>query len=237
MDSVFFDTPLSEFGAAQAKDLHEFLSNVDNKRILSDDQKLVFDLLNGEESSEVSSVFVVSNLRRALQTAVVATWNRFKKSDDKMKILSSLQEISRNVDTQSLLAFKEMPRYSFEESEKVIGSEFSRQKHIDTSENYGNKGIFGSGERRLMDFCQWSFLREEDVIVVAGGHSLWFRLFFDKYLPKNDPHQARTSKMANCGVVVFDLHAHTDNTRISNFVIDPASIEVLYGGFISKKKM
>jgi hypothetical protein len=55
-----------------------------------------------------TSVVTSSNLRRATQTAVVALWDRLQpdpstgRFHEEIKILSSLQEVSRNVDTLSL---------------------------------------------------------------------------------------------------------------------------------------
>jgi hypothetical protein len=50
----------------------------------------------------VSSVIVTSTLRRAVSTTVLCLWPRIEKNNEKVHLLSSLQEISRNVDTRAL---------------------------------------------------------------------------------------------------------------------------------------
>jgi hypothetical protein len=50
------------------------------------------------------------------------------------------------------------------------------------------------------EFCQWTFERPEDTIIVGGGHSLYFREFFRTFLPKSFDHAAKNQKMVNCGM-------------------------------------
>eukprot|EP00121_Abeoforma_whisleri_P002827 Awhi_evm1s2543 len=50
--------------------------------------------------------------------------------------------------------------------------------------NLGNKAVLGSsGLERMKGFCNWAFNRNENTIIVGGGHSLWFKKFFNKNLP------------------------------------------------------
>jgi hypothetical protein len=47
-------------------------------------------------------------------------------------------------------------------------------------------------------------------VIVCAGHSLWFKHFFNTYLPKDAPgatevHDAKDCKLKNGGCVAFDL--------------------------------
>ena len=83
---------------------------------------------------------------------------------------------------------------------------------------------------RLMHFAQWALERPEQTIVV-GGHSLWFKNFFQLYLPKDVDHPAKKRKIVNCGAVAFDLQLRRGAGGAPAYRIDPDSIRVVYGGF------
>ena len=120
----------------------------------------------------------------------------------------------------------------------------------------GNKGLGFRGAHRLVDFARWCSERPEKTIVVAG-HSLWFRSFFQAFLPPGVEHTCKKRKIVNCGVVGFTLQAgrglyHYSSLRPLTSLaalglqvgrdadgldlqrIDPESISVVYGGFASK---
>lgn len=95
----------------------------------------------------------------------------------------------------------------------------------------GNKPINTNGLIRMMEFCDFVFsgsVKEEYIIV--GGHSIWFRYFFQNYLPYSVHHDAKKKKIVNCGIVAFDL-LKADTKRGSKYMIDPKSIKIVYGGF------
>ena len=50
-------------------------------------------------------------------------------------------------------------------------------------------------------------------------------------LPFNSTHRAKTHKMTNSGVVAFDIYKPVSGKTVC---IDPASMEVVYGGFTTK---
>ena len=81
-------------------------------------------------------------------------------------------------------------------------------------------------------FCEFLFspsVQEEYVII--GGHSLWFRSFFLTFLPYEMSHISKQKKIVNGGVVAFDLIKARTRHGTNHFMIDPKSIEVVYGGF------
>lgn len=83
----------------------------------------------------------------------------------------------------------------------------------------------------MTDFSKHVFssaVREEHVIV--GGHSLWFRSFFQNFLPFNVKHVSKEKKIVNGGVVAFELVKATTQYG-DKFMIDPKTIKVVYGGF------
>ena len=84
-----------------------------------------------------------------------------------------------------------------------------------------------------MHFAQWALERPEQTIVV-GGHSLWFKNFFQLYLPKDVDHPAKKRKIVNCGAVGFSLQTGRASDGSLRHRIDPASISVICGGFASK---
>ena len=135
-----------------------------------------------------------------------------------MHILSSLQEISPNVDTLSIT-----PAYT---SPVLPGLGL----RYENSGNRGNKAVRGNGGPRMAAFAAWAFERPGREAVVATGHSLWLRSFMDMYLPRGAAHDARRKKVANCAVVAFTLQ----RGRVGDatvYRIPPESIAMLYGGY------
>lgn len=181
-------------------------------------------------------MIVSSTLRRAISTTTIALWSRVDKTGEKIHLLSSLQEISRNVDTRALSAANEIADLPFS---RIIGhctpevGTFNPDTIYDTSGNIGNKTRSFYGIKRLKSFNEWIFQRDESVII-AGGHSLWFKNFFQTYLPHKTVHDAKTKKIANSGAVSFTIYRAEDVDGCSLYRIDPESIEVLYGGFTTK---
>eukprot|EP00475_Leptophrys_vorax_P028472 TRINITY_DN4119_c0_g1_i1.p1 TRINITY_DN4119_c0_g1~~TRINITY_DN4119_c0_g1_i1.p1 ORF type:complete len:346 (-),score=100.58 TRINITY_DN4119_c0_g1_i1:101-1138(-) len=225
-DSVLFDTPLSQLGLEQAAKLVEFL---DKFELTGKDPRIdrAVSILRGESQEDV--VITVSNLRRAIQTAAVGLSLRTRKGKtDKYLIMSALQEMSRNVDTQSWLPPRQPPNYDLGVDHIVKVD----PKIFDGRFNNGNKKINSKGCDRQKDFARWAFSQQQDVILVIG-HSLWFKNFFKNFLPQFSLHESKKNKMVNCGVVVFDLQKGTQKGQ-DLFRIDQSSIKVVYGGFAKK---
>lgn len=238
MDSKFLDSPLNYEGIAQALELRRFLesdmhpeSKDDSK---NDDRKRdLFEIMRGERER---SVIVTSSLRRAISTTTLAFWPRIEKTGEKIFILSSLQEISRNIDTRALSKAKEVADLPFSRIMPychLSGGDFSPDEVYDTSENYGNKTRSFYGGKRLTSFNEWIFQREETVII-AGGHSLWFKNYFQTYMPHHADHDAKMKKITNSGAVSFTVYRAEDSEGAAQYRIEPGSIEVLYGGFTTK---
>jgi hypothetical protein len=95
----------------------------------------------------------------------------------------------------------------------------------------GNKPINTNGLKRMLDFCEFVFspsVKESHVIV--GGHSIWFRSFFNMFLPYSVHHVSKNKKIVNGGVVTFEL-MKAETRRGPKYMIDPKTIRVVYGGF------
>ena len=178
-----------------------------------------------------SSIIVSSNLRRAVSTTTIALWPRIKRVNEKIIILSSLQEISRNVDTIAITGYRKYPQISnLGKNCNETDSTFNPVNVYDVTENNGNKNSSFTGIKRLKAFNEWVFKRNENVIIV-GGHSGWFRHFFQTFLPFSLEHISKKQKIANSGVVSFNLHRANLPDGTSRYRIDPESIIVIYRGF------
>lgn len=238
-DSIFFDSPLSEVGIRQGWDLMKFLASQPEKAL---DQatvsKRVKDLTVIEMVSIIrqdagKSIVVSSILRRAISTGFLCLSPRFLKTPkekDKMQLMTSLQEISRNVDTLSLTPAQKSPQIPAAEGKlKHMGdilSHFYRTR-FDKRHNTGNKTLRQKAIKRQEQFVKWMLEQRETDCIIICGHSLWFREFFKSYLPKSSKHIARNNKMVNCGCIAFDFYKDSKNVHR----IPPESIMEIYGGF------
>mmetsp|Transcript_18928 Transcript_18928/g.39381 ORF Transcript_18928/g.39381 Transcript_18928/m.39381 type:complete len:174 (+) Transcript_18928:217-738(+) len=154
---------------------------------------------------------------------------------DKIVLMTSLQEISRNVDTLALTPARSLPQVpAAEAAMRNMGdlmSHFYRTR-LEKRWNEGNKTIKRKAYKRQEQFVSWVFDQTDNTdCIIVCGHSLWFREFFKSYLPKACVHVAKTSKMVNCGVVAFDLYKDSQVLRIN-----PDSVKEVYGGFEVKGK-
>jgi len=194
-DSVFLDSPLSQEGIDQAQSLADFIE----KKEQDPDEKVekYRQILMGEGESIVCT----SNLRRAIATTTIGLWPRFRKGGEQIHVLSTLQESSRNVDTMALSRPDSVPPLSV--TQTTLGNEFDTSKVYITSENKGNKPICQKGKTRMFEFCDWVFNSNGSSVVIAGGHSLWFRNFFKSFLPHASSHPAKKAKIKNGGAVAF----------------------------------
>merc|ERR1719329_1809018 len=213
-DSVFIDSGLSKTGINQAKKLQEMIKNQPD---VADDKDASRALasLRGDRGAD-SSVLVSSNHRRAMSTGSIALWPRLKRTNEKIIVLSALQEMSRNVDTNALAdkgALPSMPEF------KVALPNIKAGQVLDPRQSLGNKSLKSTALPRMEDFCAWCFERKESVIIVSSGHSLYFKNFFKVFMPKNAQHHAKEKKMVNCGVVSFKLEMgqHPNSGRAMNF--------------------
>jgi hypothetical protein len=114
-----------------------------------------------------------------------------------------------------------------------IKGSFDPTSIYDVTENNGNKTTGFYGIKRFQAFNSWVFNRSESTIIV-GGHSLWFKYFFQTYLPHASDHPAKSQKIVNSGVVSFVLHRVDGNDVNPSYRIDPNSVVNIYGGFSAK---
>lgn len=176
-------------------------------------------------------MIVTSNLRRAIETGTIAFQNRISETGEGVGILSCLQEISRNFDANALAEVGKIPDMHVILKNLSV-KEFDPEKTFTTKENYGNKTLQSTGLIRMEEFCTWAMTREQSqTIIVASGHSLWFRNFFRAFLPANVDHIGKNKKMLNCAIVSFDL-VQTENDK---FMVDPESMDVIFKGFEGPK--
>jgi broad specificity phosphatase PhoE len=232
--SIFIDSPLNMEGFLQAADLAKYVQSLDSAAGQSEDVVDLLDTLRGHSSR--SSVIVSSQLRRAVATTTVALWPRVHKTHEKIHILSSLQEISRNVDTYAVSPPKAIADLPFDRLRPFCSPEEPFQHEIvyETTENFGNKTRSFYGLKRLKAFNEWIFARKEDVIIV-GGHSLWFRYFFQTFLPHSIDHPSKKQKITNSGVIAFDLYYYFNEQDGEKYYrVEPTSMKTVYGGYTSK---
>ncbi len=146
-----------------------------------------------------------------------------------------MQEISPNVDTIALSKAKDVADLPFVRLTKHCNS--STRANIkdvyDASESFGNKTYSFNGIKRLRAFNEWVFKRDESIIIV-GGHSIWFRSFFQTFLPFSSTHDAKKKKIVNSGVVAFELSSVQDTDGSYIYRIAPESVLTLHGGFEKK---
>jgi len=228
-DSVFWDSPLSPLGIRQAVQLSAWIEH-------SHPNNTHAAILRG--NSDTPSVVCVSNLRRAVSTVLTGLSGRLiRNSKEQVNVLSSAQEITRNIDGYTLSPPGGYPSPSWIETQqpeldRVVSGLYSADR-LNGEHNKGQKTLFGStanGLYRMIEFCDYSFNTCPANTIILGGHSLWFREFFKNFLPFSSSHQAKSQKIVNCGIIAFDLIA----TTTGGYAIDPESIQTVYGGYEEK---
>jgi len=251
MDSWFYDSPLSYLGLQQVDDLAKFLkkypSNNNHTTTLKVDtntnnnmnNEYLLSVLRSDPSAPKSKM-VASNLRRAISTLAGGFRLRLsRRPEEKILVLPSLQEISRNPDTLSITPPHTPVSASWiDKDSKICDFRSIFTKQLDVSLHTGNKPIDTNGLKRMTAFCDYIFQNLEEDHVVVGGHSIWFRSFFRTFLPYTIDHKSKTRKIVNCGIIAIRLMKTTttsdnnkNNTVEAKYMIDPQSITVVYGGF------
>ena len=195
------------------------------------------------------SKLMASNLRRAVSTIIGGFQERWRQQHsrrhDKILIVPCLQEISSNPDTLCITPPHTTIQASWLEQQQSSTSSSSATKvqchyphwyqtQTDMSLHTGNKPLFTNGYQRMMEFCHFLFAKSSSIpedYIIVGGHSLWFRSFFRLLLPYDVAHVAKEKKIVNGGIVVFDLCMTVDPSGTPRYMIDPTSIQTIYGGF------
>jgi phosphohistidine phosphatase SixA len=224
-ESWFYDSPLSKKGISQAEAVKKYLRDT-NPEFSTPKEANLIKLMKGEGDEKCQ--MISSNLRRAISTLAIALQDRLdKKADDKILILSELQEASINPDAQSIHPPKSPLVTSWIDSDRT--KEIYR-KQCDTSMNTGNKAITSNGLLRMQRFCDILFEEVDSPNAFVTGHSYWFRAFFQTYLPKEFEHVSKKKKLINGGVAGFTLKRKKTKNGYK-YLIDHNSLTVLYGGF------
>ena len=243
-DSIFLDSPLNHEGFHQALELGRFIkksgeettADLSNPRMNEYLTALRGDTINKQTNQPaLTSIIFTSNLRRAISTVTAALWERLSSRGEKVHLHSALQEISLNVDTKALSEPRGLPDLSRISHYIPECAEYAN--YYNAAENLGNKSSSFTGLKRLKCFSDWVFTRPEEVII-ASGHSLWFKYYFQTYLPHSSAHPAKSCKIVNSGVIAFTVSQgllDTPNGRMSVYAIDEGSIMNVYGGFEQKK--
>jgi hypothetical protein len=229
MNSWFYDSPLSPLGLAQVEDLHSFIETENNT---NGNDGLDLKVLRGDPDAPKSKL-VSSGLRRASSTIAGSFRQRLKRRpDDKIVILDSLQEISRNPDTLVITPAQATIQASWiEKHYKLCHFQDIFDNQTDMSFYTGNKPITSYGLKRMNAFCEYVFSNNvKEGHLIVGGHSIWFRSFFNMFLPFSVQNQSKSKKIVNGGVVAFDL-MKADTNRGPRYMIDPKTIRIVYGGF------
>jgi hypothetical protein len=228
LQSWFYDAPLSHLGLTQVEELANFLSSTPVDGPEAEHLKVL-----RADPGAPSSKILCSSLRRATSTVVGGFRDRLaRRPDDKIQIITALQEISRNPDTLSITpAHTPIQASWIEKTSKLCDFQDIFNRQTDMSLHTGNKPLNTNGLKRMLDFCEFVYspsCKEEYVIV--GGHSIWFRSFFQMFLPYSVHHVSKNKKIVNGGIVTFDI-MKAETRRGPSYMIDPKTIRVVYGGF------
>ena len=145
-----------------------------------------------------------------------------------------MQEISKNPDALTILAPKGVAHPTWCDDDIVGLSEPGKfASLIDTRYHTGNKSLGSNGLIRLNQFCNDLFdsskLPKQNII--CAGHSLFFRSFFQVYLPRGTEHISKKKKLVNGGTVMVTLREATLGDGRKEYMIDPKSVVMVYGGF------
>ncbi|XQJ31411.1 Histidine phosphatase superfamily (branch 1), putative [Leishmania guyanensis] len=221
--SCIIDSPLSSKGKKEAQDLASFIRTAKTK--------ISFD--------PATSVVVSSNLRRAMETALVGMSPRLLVTQERIVMDSALQEGSQNIDAQSLST---EPGKIAPCKLGTITNPLELAIVFDPYLNAGNRvagvdvyqrmdefimHLFGgSGEASLVPAAGGSNAALKEVIVV--GHSGYFRNFFRRFLPPHSTHLSKKKKLQNCAVVAFELARDESSGEV---VVDESTLKVMYKGF------
>ena len=247
LGSVFLDSELNHEGVAQAAALRAFIQGAARAAGAegeagatgaSAEARRRRDVVRALAGAGEASVVVSSNLRRAIATVVVCLWDRLALGRERVLLMSELQEISRNVDTLSVSPpgrVPEMPDVeAYVRGHPAAGGAPAVASVLDGNLNRGNKSWRGHGIDRLRGFASWSVARKEKVVIVAG-HSLWFKYFFQTFLPHASTHVGKTAKIANGGVVALTLTCGVDKEGRTVYRVPPESVLPIHLGFEEPK--
>ena len=232
--SWFYDAPTSTLGLNQVENLSQFFKSTNITTDSNNDKVAQHVAILKASPDAPPSKLLSSNLRRAVSTMAGGFKTRLaRRPQEKILVVPSLQEISRNPDTLSITpAHMSIQASWIDKTSTICNFQSTFTNQVDMSLHLGNKPIGTNGLKRMREFCNFVFsssVKEEYVIV--GGHSIWFRSFFRTFLPYKSDHVGKTKKVVNCGVVAFTLLKVVRKSGQPTYMIDPNSVDVVYGGF------
>ena len=181
--SWFYDAPLSHLGLAQVEELHSFVVNGK----LEGADAVHLKVLRGDPDAPPSKM-LSSNLRRAISTVAGGFRDRLiRNRSEKILVLDALQEISRNPDTLAITPPHATVQASWiEKSYKACDFQSIFDHQTDTSLHAGNKPLNTNGLKRMNEFCEFVYFSpqmKDASHIIVGGHSIWFRYFFNMFYP------------------------------------------------------
>jgi hypothetical protein len=158
--------------------------------ISEDHRKFLSGEIDAPDGEEV--VYAVSNLRRAALTLLLVLSSRIEGSYNfdsknyspikKIKVLSALQEISRNTDAKSKSEKGERPAFSINDLNPQLSC-IKLNSLFDPACNIGNREP-SKTQDRLNGFCNWLIDQAINKNVrhfVIVGHSTWLFEFYKKF--------------------------------------------------------
>ena len=227
--SMIIDSPLSARGKKQADELADFVRKDAGHQVphITD-----------------QSVVVTSNLRRAMETTLIGLGPRISTAREKIVVDSCLQEASRNIDA---LTFSTQPRAIAATPINGVAKTVMHHATFDPSLNTGQKPLSSNIQIRMDTFVEHLLAGVDASVdrtpalhpssqptgplkeVIVVGHSLWFKTFFQRFLPVESNHISKKKKMQNCAMVAFDLI--WDRNGSGEVSIDEKSIVPLFKDF------
>ena len=170
------------------------------------------------------SLFVTSNLRRAILTALIVFRDRIKaaaapKKIDQIYIHSALQEDTRNADSTPITPADAIPYLAFD-NECPYGLNDMKNLFEPVCGNKDENDVMWrafKGADRLERFCEWmgnKAAKEKPDNVVIVGHSIWVRKFFNEFTERSkswftstieDEVMSSFKKLSNDGVLKFKV--------------------------------
>eukprot|EP00656_Telonema_subtile_P007322 TRINITY_DN13436_c0_g1_i2.p1 TRINITY_DN13436_c0_g1~~TRINITY_DN13436_c0_g1_i2.p1 ORF type:complete len:390 (-),score=98.19 TRINITY_DN13436_c0_g1_i2:207-1376(-) len=234
-DSYYYDSPLSELGIDQCLELSNYLSNPPLDPDVVPGAKPTGrerDAADLRGDANTRSIVVCSQLRRAAATCAIGLWPRLKATGEKVLLLSSLMEQSRNVDCVPLSAPQEVPPLN--DVKATLNDPSFGEDRFDACGNMGDKPVRAQGKKgfdRITNFVEFCFQEElEKTTVIAVGHSLYFKRFFNCFLPHGFNSVSKNCKLKNAGAVGLTLQRKVENGK-TFYRIHPDEIIEVHGGF------
>merc|ERR1719499_38684 len=210
--TLIFDSPLSKEGRKQSLnlglDLEEVVQVTSPSARTPDRIRLLTEFRHRSGEPE-KFVIVASPLRRAISTLLYGI--NTVKMNQPIIILKCLQEMTRNFDGVPLAGSKNSIPV-LHRDEKDLEDEY---KKLDLQHYVGRHGFWGTNQQctdRIFDFAEWVFdsSNQELETIIVGGHSLWFRRFFQAFA-SDESHPSRRKKMPNAKIVKFTFVACPEN--------------------------